>query len=413
MLIGVSRYAHPDIFDIPAAATNIADLEQLLTDPNGGGFAVENCIVVREPSNASQVGNALMQATHQATDVLLVYYTGHGLLDRRGRLHLALRHSDPDQVGWTTLPFTTLREEILGSVAANRILILDCCFSGRAFEAMSDDPAVGQVEINGTYVVVSSAENETSIAPTGHRNTAFTAALLTVARKALGATLDELYRSVDRHLQMNGHPRPHRRGKDTTGDLVLFSRPNIESQYRRADADDPDATYDPGVLFEDGDDGGQAEAMTWFHQAAAGDPDAMYNLGVLFENRGGLIEAEAWYRRAAAAGHTDVKYKLGYLLMIGGDLIEAETWFRRAADAGCPGALYDLGRLYRMRGGLIEAETWFRQAADAGDADAMFALGRIHWKHGDVSEAEVWFRRAADVGHPHAMTNLELVRRPR
>ncbi|MCX4095852.1 hypothetical protein [Nocardia sp. alder85J] len=85
----------------------------------------------------------------------------------RGRLPLALTISDPDRIRWTTVPFEALREEILDSRARARILILDRCFAGRAFEAMSDlsSPVAGQTDVRGTYTIASSSSrNETSFA---------------------------------------------------------------------------------------------------------------------------------------------------------------------------------------------------------------------------------------------------------
>lgn len=226
VLVGVGDYTHNDLPGIPAAATNITDLHLLLTFPAVGSFVTEHCVMVSEPSSGAEIGAAVRAAARQATDVLLVYYAGHGLLDRRGRLHLAVTNSDPDQVGWTALAFETLREEMLESSANTRILILDCCFSGRAFEAMSAVPGAvfGQVDIRGTYTIVSSSANETSFAPVGHRHTAFTAALLSAASTTSGLTLDELYRSIDQRLLRSGYPRPRRRSVDSAGALVLFNK---------------------------------------------------------------------------------------------------------------------------------------------------------------------------------------------
>ncbi|WP_083898124.1 caspase, EACC1-associated type [Nocardia vinacea] len=227
MLIGAGRYVHSEkLPEIPAVTANLTDLQRVLTEPGFGAFSTEQCVVVREPHYGAQIGDAIGHAARRATDVLFVYYAGHGLIDRRGRLHLGLTISDPDQVGWSTLSFETLREEILESPAENRILILDCCFSGRAFEGMSGTAGAiaGQVEIRGTYTITSSAANETSFAPAGNKYTAFTEALLSAAA-APGLTLDELYSAADRHLNMRGRPRPRRRSIDATGNLILFGGP--------------------------------------------------------------------------------------------------------------------------------------------------------------------------------------------
>ncbi|MFI6220125.1 tetratricopeptide repeat protein, partial [Nocardia salmonicida] len=227
VLIGVGAYDHSErLPPIAAAAHNLSDLSRLLTS-DGGVLSPDNCWTVLNPDSSARVGDLVERASEQATDTLLVYYTGHGLLDRRGRLHLTLTGTHPDRTGYTALPFSTLRESILDSPAATRILILDCCFSGRAFDALTDagpDAILGQADIAGTYTITSSARNELSYAPPGDRNTAFTGALIAAATHTPGLALDDLYTHTEQHLHRNGHPRPQRRAVNTAGRLILFPR---------------------------------------------------------------------------------------------------------------------------------------------------------------------------------------------
>ncbi|MGI5221319.1 caspase family protein [Nocardia sp. CA-290969] len=224
MLIGVGQYRHGELLPaIPAVAGNLQDLHRFLTH---GSFATEHCVLVSEPRRCEDIGTPLRAAAAAATDVLLVYYAGHGLLDERNQFHLGLADTHPEMISWSALPFDLLRAEILDSPAKIRILILDCCFAGRVFEAMSfpANVVIGQTDIKGTYTIVSSGANETAAAPRGHRNTAFTAALLATAAATPGATLDELYRDIDRYLLAQRLPRPQRRAIDVAGDLVLFEQ---------------------------------------------------------------------------------------------------------------------------------------------------------------------------------------------
>ncbi|APE36222.1 hypothetical protein BOX37_22425 [Nocardia mangyaensis] len=154
VLIGTATYTHPDLTAIPAALNNLTDLSTALTS-TGGAFATEHCVALPDPVSGAQIGHSVAAAAGEATDVLFVYYTGHGVLDSRGRLYLTVTGTDPTRPSWTSVPFQTLREEILESRATARILILDCCFSGRAFEAMSDTASViaGETGIRGTYTI--------------------------------------------------------------------------------------------------------------------------------------------------------------------------------------------------------------------------------------------------------------------
>jgi hypothetical protein len=63
------------------------------------------------------------------------------------------------------------------SPAANRVLILDCCFSGRAIEAMTEPNSIvaGQIDITGVYTLTSASANQPANAPAGEKYTVFTA----------------------------------------------------------------------------------------------------------------------------------------------------------------------------------------------------------------------------------------------
>ncbi|WP_067690699.1 caspase, EACC1-associated type [Nocardia jejuensis] len=446
VLIGTSRYTHPDIPPIPSVVSNLTDLARLLTTPDGAGLRSEHCALVAEPDHSTQIGTVLARAAGEAEDVLLVYYTGHGMLDRRGRLHLALTGSDPNQVGWTATPFTMLREEIVESPARARILILDCCFSGRAFEAMGDGPAVvaGQVDIHGTYTIVSSAANETSFAPAKQRNTAFTAALLAAATVP-GLTLDELYRRIDRDLLRCGHPRPQRRSVDIAGDIRLFrgrvaaspstvgaidrtqvqqprsgahgpatppSRSPRDAETRTGspasgiDAFDSAATFRRGLaLYAQGE---YREAAACYLRAAQdGNMDAAKHLAASLDTQGKYEEAESWYRRAAQTGHVDSMGGLGRLLHDREKLDEAESWYRRAADLDDTEAMFNLGLLLLETRRYDEADALHIRAADGGNVRAMNFLAECHADAGGLDKAEHWFRRSAARGDRDGIRGLE------
>ncbi len=420
VLIGTATYTHPDLTAIPAAVNNLFDLERVLTSEAGGAFDPRHCTVLADPQSGSQIGDAIALAAGQATGVLLVYYTGHGVLDNRGRLHLAVSGTDPSRPAWTSVSFQTLREEILESPSESRIVILDCCFAGRAFEAMSDTATViaAETSIQGTYTIVSSGANETSFAPVGHRNTAFTAALLATAATS-DLTLDELYRQTARHLVEHGHPRPRRRAIDTAGELKLFGRTGdhrshlpIGGSDTTADdpdttADDPDTTYDQGCVAHQQGDLARAERM-YRRAAEAGHAAGMNGLGVVLQERGELTQAEPWYRRAADLGDTNAMNNIGFLLYEREDLINAETWFYRAMAEGNTDGTNNLGHVYRRRGDISTAETLWRRAAEAGNTNAMDSLGTFLTSDdpGRNSEAETWLRRAADAGNISAMRGL-------
>jgi uncharacterized caspase-like protein len=89
----------------------------LLAGPNAV-LNPDHCRKALDPAGVAEIGDLIERAAEQASDTLIVYYTGHGLLDSRGRLHLALPHTDPDRTRFTALSITTVREAIAESNAS-------------------------------------------------------------------------------------------------------------------------------------------------------------------------------------------------------------------------------------------------------------------------------------------------------
>ncbi|GAA2165049.1 caspase family protein [Actinomadura napierensis] len=224
VLIGVSHFPESsDLADLPAVRENVAGLWHRLTHDTTGVLDPEHCQVVDPAASITELGRTIAKAAAEASDMLLVYYAGHGLVDERGRLYLATNATRTDAPKYSALGVDLLREDIGGSGAAARVLVLDCCFSGRAIEVMTGEEGLvdGQLSIAGTYTMTSTSANAPSYALSGERYTAFTGALLAALDSPQPLNLNEIYRSVAAALQARGLPRPRMRGTDTAGALAL------------------------------------------------------------------------------------------------------------------------------------------------------------------------------------------------
>ncbi|MFE4552444.1 caspase domain-containing protein [Streptomyces sp. NPDC056785] len=231
MLIGVSHFPEsPDLADLEAVRENVASLWRRLTDDTMGVLKSEHCAVVDPEGSTADIGRAISKAAAEASDMLLIYYAGHGLVDDRGRLYLATNATQSGAPKYSALGVDLLREDLGGSGAAARVLILDCCFSGRAIEVMAGEEGLvdGQLSIAGTYTMTSTSSNAPSYALAGERYTAFTGALLAALDSPRPLTLDEIYRCVATNLHSRGLPRPRQRATDSAASLALARGP-VES----------------------------------------------------------------------------------------------------------------------------------------------------------------------------------------
>ncbi|WP_433342488.1 caspase, EACC1-associated type [Streptomyces sp. CA-253872] len=190
VLIGVDDYAHLD--PLRSVRHNLAGLRAALTDPEIWGIADDRVVVVGNPRDAAALTGPVREAAERAEDTLLVYYAGHGLVDRHERqLHLTLPHSEEDRPE-TCVRSADVRRAIRDQGAARRrVLLIDCCFSGQVVTEMTPSDPGGQGSaaavrtlkgVEGAYVMTSAARDRPAHAPDPKRPTVFTGALVDVLR---------------------------------------------------------------------------------------------------------------------------------------------------------------------------------------------------------------------------------------
>ncbi|MGW0588610.1 caspase, EACC1-associated type, partial [Streptosporangium sp. NPDC002607] len=202
---------------VPAVARTVADVGRCLIER--AGLDAAHLTTVVDPRDPQEFGAALVRAADQAEDVLVFYYVGHGLISPRGELHLATRASvDLTQgiAGHQALPYSTVNEVLSTCRAPLVLIVLDCCFSGRARSAgRSGLDEVFAATQHGSYVLAAAGRDEAAWAPDAQRHTAFSGALITVLAggdPAAGPYLsvDGLYRSLSRTLTEQGFAAPRR-----------------------------------------------------------------------------------------------------------------------------------------------------------------------------------------------------------
>ncbi len=222
VLIGTGVHAAGSgLPDVPAVGATLADLAQVLIQRCG--MAESNVAVLADPRSPLEVGLVLAQSAKQAQDVLLVCYVGHGVVSPGGELYLATASTErrPELLAYTALSCTAVHDTLLASPARSIVVVLDCCFSGRA---------VGVLGALDAYVLTSAAREEVALAPLGARHTAFTGELIGLLARgdpdgpAL-LTLRHAHQYLNRVLPAAGFPKPHRRASGSLDDLVLAPNP--------------------------------------------------------------------------------------------------------------------------------------------------------------------------------------------
>lgn len=120
---------------LPTVANNVAGLTEALTSQRLWQLPADHVMVLENPASADAVVHELRRACDRAVDTILFYYSGHGLVNDDGPLHLALSNSLPTRPDATAISYERIRQTLRRSWAERRIVILDCSYAGRA-EAM-------------------------------------------------------------------------------------------------------------------------------------------------------------------------------------------------------------------------------------------------------------------------------------
>ncbi|MFG2142956.1 caspase family protein [Streptomyces sp. NPDC048696] len=247
VLIGIPTYAEDSrLAQLPAVERNLAALRDALCDDSVWGLAPASCQVLGGEVDGVEVMRAIEAAVHEATDTLLVYYAGHGLLhpDRPTELHLALHHSNEHQM-WRALPYAHIRDEVRSAHRRHGLkcaMVLDCCFSGAAVEGgmSSRETLLKQAaDIDGVCVLTSSAATEVAYSLADEELSAFTGALLGLLRTGVpdaGPVLDfgTVHARMHQMLSTREHPQHPQIGAHNSGErIAVFRNPAYDDPKTR------------------------------------------------------------------------------------------------------------------------------------------------------------------------------------
>ena len=241
VLIGTGKYADKKLPDLPVVGRTIGDLAAALTDPVCGIVAKSHCAVLEDQGDIRLIGRHLRSAARDAEDLLLVYFVGHGLVSgRRHELYLGLPDSEWAEPEFNSLEYDKLRSFVLDSAAATKIIILDCCFSGRVVSEVMADPVtevVGQIEVDGTYVLASAERDQVALILPGENYTAFSGRFLHLLRNGVPGgpellSVDYLYRQLVARMRAEGLSQPQKRAT-STADLLALA---VNQAFAKAEA---------------------------------------------------------------------------------------------------------------------------------------------------------------------------------
>jgi hypothetical protein len=248
-LIGTSAYEAQSspadqLDDIPQVAANIHRLQQTL--PSMLRVSSIEVRTLQEPENSDEIASFVADAAERASDLLLIYYAGHGLLNASGDLTLSNARSRASSGDYRTLDFDVIRRACLASPASMRVVILDCCYSGAATRKLLGSSNMNaQFSISKSYVLASSPATKPSHMLQGEKYTAFTGRLFLALDRLLesveSTSLNEIVPVLKSLLKADGLPLPEVADRNGLGDEKVFHRSAITRTTERDTSTAPSA----------------------------------------------------------------------------------------------------------------------------------------------------------------------------
>ncbi|MGI5454508.1 caspase family protein [Streptomyces sp. CA-249302] len=237
VIVGVDHYT--SLAPLPSVAPTVKALAALLRAGDLWGVGAEQYTLVLNPRSPQQLLDAVHEAATAAQDSFLFYFAGHGLLSPSGDLHLGLPDSDTQRL-YRAVAYDEIRRLINACRATRKVVILDCCYSGRALLGhMGEEGEVAQqAAIDGTYLMTAAAETKQALAPPDEKYTAFTGEIIEALVRGIPTasdpiTADALYWHVRQELAAKSRPVPQQRARNAGHSIsLLHNRWRVESRQR-------------------------------------------------------------------------------------------------------------------------------------------------------------------------------------
>jgi hypothetical protein len=131
LIVATDEYTDPGLRQLHAPASDARALAAVLRDPAIGDFEVRT--LLNEPAHEVNLAVEEFFADRRPDDLLLMYFSCHGIKDEDGELYFAAENTRLRRLGATAVAADFVNRRMGRSRSRRIVLLLDCCYAG-AFE---------------------------------------------------------------------------------------------------------------------------------------------------------------------------------------------------------------------------------------------------------------------------------------
>jgi hypothetical protein len=165
LIVASSEFSDPTLQRLVTPGTDADALARVLSNPRIGNFEVQT--LLNRPSFEVLREIETFFAESRKDDLIMLYFSGHGVKDDDGRLYLATTDTRRGLFRSTAVPSTFINETMTASRSRRQVLILDCCHSGafaRGMVAKGGESVDLRERFDGRGRIVLTASNATQYA---------------------------------------------------------------------------------------------------------------------------------------------------------------------------------------------------------------------------------------------------------
>jgi formylglycine-generating enzyme required for sulfatase activity len=247
LIIGNSKHEDKELSRLVAPEVDVDELTDVLRNSQIGGFDTVKTIINELVSTVlEEIARFYSKKKHD--DLLLLYFSGHGLLDENGRLFLALKDTKREVMRGTAISAAFITDEMNNCRSRRQVLVLDCCHSG-AFSRGAKGVGVNvgtsaAFEGTGFGRVVLTATDSTQYAWEGDKvigqaeSSLFTHFLIQGLQSGVAdsnqdgvVTLSELYDYVyEKVIDATPKQTPGKWSYQQKGEIIIAKNPNLPEE---------------------------------------------------------------------------------------------------------------------------------------------------------------------------------------